>query len=64
MVKSIKERALVYLCKELRNKKLALYNAGERNATQVEVENLQNKLEVLDWLLGVAIKEDDSDEEA
>lgn len=64
MVKSIKERALVYLCKELRCKKLALYNADMRNAPQLERENLADKLEVLDYLLGVVIKEEGNDEEA
>lgn len=59
MSKSIKERALVYLCKELRCKKCALRNAEERNATQVEREALVDKLEVLDWLLGLTIKEDE-----
>ena len=63
MSKSIKERTLVYLCTELRRKKHALRNAEERNATQVERENLTDKLEILDWLLGLTIKEDDCDAE-
>ena len=63
MSKSIKERALVYLCTELRRKKHALRNAEARNATQAERENLADKLEILDWLLGLVIKEDDDDAE-
>ncbi len=59
MDKSISYRSLVWLNKEQKRAKIALWNAAERNAPQQDIENLKNKLEVLDWLIGLAIKEDD-----
>lgn len=59
MDKSINYRALVWLNREQKRAKNALWNAAERNAPQVDIDNLKNKLEVLDWLIGLAIKEDE-----
>lgn len=59
MSESIQHRSLVWLCRELKRAKMALWNAVERNAPQQDIENLKNKVEVLDWLIGLAIKEDE-----
>lgn len=59
MDKSVNYRSLVYLNKEQKRTKNALWNAIERKAPEQNIENLKNKLEVLDWLIGLAIREDD-----
>ena len=57
--KSIGYRSLVYPNKEQKRAKNALWNAIERKAPEQDIDNLKNKLEVLDWLIGLAIKEDE-----
>ena len=59
MDQSVKHRSLVYLCKEQKHAKLALWRANERNAPSSDIESLTKKLEILDWLIGVVIKEDE-----
>lgn len=59
MDKSIGYRSLVYLNKGQKRAKNALWNAIERKAPEQDIDNLKNKLEVLDWLIGLAIKEDE-----
>lgn len=61
MDESINYRALVYLNKSLKSTKIALWNAVERNAPERDIYALKNKTEVLDYLIGLAIKEDDED---
>lgn len=55
-----KDLALHYLCKETREVKRNLWSAIERKAPQADIENLRRKQVALDWLTGVAIKEDDA----
>lgn len=57
---SIGYRALVWLNREQKRAKRDLWYAEQRNATQEELCNLNNKMDVLDWLIGLAIKEDDT----
>lgn len=57
--KSIGYRSLVWLNKQQKSAKIALWNAIERKAPEQDIDNLKNKLEVLDWLIGLAIKEDE-----
>lgn len=59
MSESIQHRSLVWLCREQKRAKMALWKAIERHAPEVDIDNLNTKLEVLDWLIGLAIKEDD-----
>ena len=59
MDKSIGYRSLVYLNKEQKRAKNALWTAIERKAPEQDIDNLKNKLEVLDWLIGLAIKDDE-----
>jgi hypothetical protein len=61
MDKNINYRSLVYLNKEQKRVKNALWNAIERKAPEQDIENLKNKLEVLDHLIGLTIKEDESE---
>lgn len=52
-------RALHYLYKEQKNSKLSLARAEDKpRHRHEEISELQNKLEVLDWLIAVAIKEE------
>lgn len=52
-------RALHHLYKEQKNAKLSLVRAEEKpRHRHEEISELQNKLEVLDWLIGLVIKED------
>ena len=60
MDQNIKFNSLVYLYKEQKHVKISLYRAVERKAPSIDIENLTKKLEVLDWLIGVAIKEDEN----
>ena len=57
---SPKDLALHYLGKEIREVKRNLWSAIERKAPQADIENLRRKQVALDWLTGVAIKEDDA----
>lgn len=54
----IRQKSLFYLAKELRHTRIALGHAEQRHNT-AEVSNLQTKIEVLEWVMGVVIKEDD-----
>ena len=53
----IKLDALTYLYKHQKRAKLSLDQA-ERHGDCEAAENLKKKLTVLDWLIGLAIKED------
>lgn len=52
-------KALYYLYKNQKNAKLSLARAEEKpRHRHEEISELENKLEVIDWLIGLAIKED------
>ena len=61
MVKSINYRSIVWLNREQKKAKIDLWEAKERKALQQDIANLENKLDVLDYLVGLAIKEDDNE---
>ena len=61
MTESINDRARVWLNREQKRVMNALLNAAERNAPPQDIDNLTNKLEVLDWLIGLAIKEEEDE---
>ena len=61
MVKSINYRSIVWLTREQKKAKIDLWEAKERKALQQDIANLENKLDVLDYLVGLAIKEDDNE---
>ena len=57
MEKDINYRSLEWLGREQKRARNALWNAIERKAPQQDINNLTNKLEVLDYLIGLTIKE-------
>jgi hypothetical protein len=57
---SIKQRSLRYLYGKLKHARISLGHAEVRKNT-VEIANLQEKITVLDWIIGVVIKEDAED---
>ena len=68
MSESISHRALVWLAREKKRAQHALWHAVERNAPQEDIENLKNKLEVLEhafWAVFYAPEhlEEDEDED-
>lgn len=53
-----RERALKFLYTQLRAAKIALGNAETRpGVTREELDNLEAKIEAIDWLIPLAIKE-------
>ena len=56
---AIRQKSLFYLATELRKTRIALGHADHRHDTEA-VSNLQTKIEVLEWVMGVVIKEDDN----
>lgn len=55
----IKMKALDYLYRSQKKAKIDLGRVENKpGRTSVEIENINRKLEILDWLIGVAIKED------
>ena len=57
MSDSIQHRARNWLERELKRGETALRNAKERNAPSTDIENLTNKIEILEYLIDGAIKE-------
>lgn len=49
--------ALAYLYKELKRAKRTLAYVEYRSRSEEELRNLQNKIDSLDWLIALAIKE-------
>lgn len=54
---AIKQRSLRYLYGQLKHARISLGHAEARKNAE-EIANLQNKIEVLEWVIGVVIKED------
>ena len=57
-MEDVKGYAIDMLYKSLKTLKIALGHAEKRNAKHDEIENLHKKIEAVDWLIGLAIKED------
>lgn len=59
MPDSIKLAALTYLYKELKRLKISLANAEMRpNITTEELQNIENKIFIVDYLIGITLKEE------
>lgn len=59
MPDSIKLAALTYLYKELKRLKISLANAEIRpNITTEELQNIENKIFIVDYLIGITLKEE------
>lgn len=55
------EKALSFLYGELRKAKIALGRAEGKPNSREERESLQGKIEAIDWLIPLAIKEDENE---
>lgn len=56
---TIRENALSFLYRELRAAKIALGHAeGRPGVTQDELDNLQKRIDAIDWMLPIVIKEE------
>lgn len=56
---SIKLATLTYLYKELKRLKISLANAEMRpNITTEELQNIENKIFIVDYLIGITLKEE------
>ena len=59
MPDSIKLATLTYLYKELKRLKISLANAEMRpNITTEELQNIENKIFIVDYLIGITLKEE------
>lgn len=55
---TIQMKALQYLYKKLKHARISLGRAEEKpNATAEEIARLQNKIEILEWLSAIVLKE-------
>ena len=56
---TIQEKALSFLYRELRAAKIALGQAeGRKGVTPEELLNLENRIEAIDWLIPLVLKEE------
>ena len=59
MPDTIQQRSLYYLYGQLRKARIAYGQAEDKPNNTDELANLKNKIDVLEWVIGVVIKEDD-----
>lgn len=60
---TIRENALSFLYRELRAAKIALGHAESKpNVSREELENLQKRIDAIDWMIPIVIREDGTDE--
>ena len=63
MTTNKREGALRMLYKQLREAKIALgYAEGKPNVKQEELDNLERKIAVLDWMIPLVIKAEDEED--
>lgn len=53
----MRDEALKYLHKQLKKAKIAQGYAESTKATQKELDNIQRKIDVLEWIIPVVLKE-------
>lgn len=59
---TIRDNALSFLYRELRAAKIALGRAeGRPGVTREELDNLQKRIDAIDWILPIVIREDGTD---
>lgn len=59
---TLRENALSFLYRELRDAKIALGRAeGRPGVTREELENLQKRIDAIDWMIPIVIREDGTD---
>lgn len=54
----MRDEALKYLHKQLKKAKIAQGYAESTKATQKELDNIQRKINALEWLIQVVLKEE------
>lgn len=54
----MRDQALEYLHKQLKKAKIAQGYAESTKATQKELDNIQRKINVLEWIIPVVLKEE------
>jgi len=59
---TIQQKALHYLYSQLRKARISMGQAEGKQNNADEIANLQNKIDVLEWLAGIAMKEDAEDD--
>jgi hypothetical protein len=53
-ITAMNEKALAWLHKQLKSKEMGLYRALHKvNASEQEIENLENAIEVIDYLIKI-----------
>ena len=57
--KTVKENALIYLYKRLKKTRISLGKAEWKNNAGDEVNGLKRKIEVLEYLTEIVLKEDE-----
>lgn len=55
---TMREKALFYLYKKLKLARVSLGKAEHKKGAEREIENIKRKIEVLEWLTEIALKED------
>ena len=58
ITESIREKALKYLYKKLKHARIAMGKAERKKGAEQEIEGLKNKIEVLEYLTEIVLKED------
>ena len=61
MPDTIQQRSLHYLYQQLRKARIAMGHAERKQNNADEIANLQNKIDVMEWTIGVVTKEDCED---
>ena len=62
MPDTIRQRSLHYLYGQLRKARIAMGHAEDKPNSADELANLQTKIDVLEWVIGVVIKEDENND--
>lgn len=59
-MQTIRENALLFLYRELRAAKISLGHAESRpGVTQEELDNIQRKIDAIDWMIPIVVKEEE-----
>lgn len=48
---TMRQKAMFYLCREIKNAKLALHRAEDKPGAEDEARNLRNKITTMDWMI-------------
>lgn len=48
---TMRQKAMFYLCREIKNAKLALHRAEDKQGAEDETRNLRNKITTMEWTI-------------